>query len=65
MTSVVDGVEVLVEKRANVTSREAAALPPRVDHAVAPVEVELAPVSDEGEVEKGPGWDGPEVVVVW
>ena len=51
----VQAVEVGVEELADVERLERAPfLEPWVDHAVAPVEVELAPVGDEEQVAHGP-----------
>ena len=51
----VQAVEVRIQELADVERLERAPfLVPRVDHAMAPVEVELAPVGDEEQVADGP-----------
>lgn len=61
----VQRVEVRVEELPDVETLEGAAFfKPRVDHAVTPVEVELAPVRHEEQMPDRPGRCCPEVVVV-
>ena len=57
----VQAVEVGVQKLPDVhILQHRAFLEPRVDHAVAPVEVEFSPVCHEEQMAKRPAWIDPE-----